>query len=76
MTEAYGALSVAEAASWLQLTPLAQYVVAVPLLGEPVTPLGLAGVVAGICGVAWATVLGHRAAPAAPRAPPPVPFEE
>jgi drug/metabolite transporter (DMT)-like permease len=45
MTEAYGALSVAEAASWLQLTPLAQY-------------------------------LGHRAAPASPPRPPPVPFEE
>jgi drug/metabolite transporter (DMT)-like permease len=76
MTEAYGALSVAEAASWLQLTPLVQYVVAVPLLGEPVTPLGLVGIVAGIVGVAWATVLGHRPPSAAPRPPPPPPYED
>jgi drug/metabolite transporter (DMT)-like permease len=76
MTEAYGALSVAEAASWLQLTPLAQYLLAVPLLGESVTPFGLLGVLAGVAGVAWATVLGRRQMPAAPRPPPPVPHEE
>ena len=76
MTHAYGALSVAEAASWLQLTPLAQYLVAVPLLGEPVTPLGLVGILAGVAGVAWATVLGRRPPPAAPRPPPPVPYED
>lgn len=74
MTEAYGALSVAEAASWLQLTPLAQYLVAVPLLGEPISAAGLLGVLVGVVGVAWATVLGHRPPPAAPRPPPP--FED
>ena len=76
MTEAYGALSVAEAASWLQLTPIAQYIVAVPLLGEPITPMGLIGVIVGVVGVAWATVLGHRPVPASPPRPPPVPHEE
>ena len=34
MAEAYGALAVCEAAIWLQLTPLAQYVLAALLLGE------------------------------------------
>jgi drug/metabolite transporter (DMT)-like permease len=60
MTEAYGTLSVSEAAVWLQLTPLSQYVLAVPLLGEAATGVGLAGVVLGVAGVAYATVLGHR----------------
>jgi drug/metabolite transporter (DMT)-like permease len=58
MTEAYGTLGIAEAAAWLQLTPLAQYLLAVPLLGEPVTATGLAGIVAGIAGVTWATWFG------------------
>ena len=35
MTHAYGELSVGEAAVWLQLTPIAQMALAVPLLGEP-----------------------------------------
>jgi drug/metabolite transporter (DMT)-like permease len=61
MTEAYGALSVSEAAVWLQLTPIAQYALAVPLLGERPTLAGLAGVTLGVAGVAYGTVLGHRA---------------
>jgi drug/metabolite transporter (DMT)-like permease len=65
MADAYGELSVAEAAVWLQLTPLAQYLLAVPLLGEPLTPAGIAGILAGAAGVTWATVLGRRPAPAA-----------
>lgn len=74
MTEAYGALSVSEAAVWLQLTPIAQYALAVPLLGEHPTWTGMAGVVAGVAGVAYGTVLGRRAptpapAPAAATAP-------
>jgi drug/metabolite transporter (DMT)-like permease len=73
MTQAYGALSVSEAAVWLQLTPIAQYALAVPLLGERPSLTGLAGVVLGVAGVAYGTVLGHRpppaaAAPVAPRA--------
>ncbi|HSB18832.1 MAG TPA: DMT family transporter [Anaeromyxobacteraceae bacterium] len=60
MTEAYGALSVAEAAVWLQLTPIAQVALAVPLLGERATLSQLAGVLLGVAGVAWGTAFGQR----------------
>jgi len=69
MTEAYGTLSVGEAAAWLQLTPLAQYLLAALLLGERATAAGLVGVLVSVAGVAWATVQGARAR--APAAPPP-----
>ncbi len=65
MTHAYGALSVSEAAVWLQLTPIAQYALAVPLLGEVPGLAGLAGVLLGVAGVAYGTVLGRRGARAA-----------
>ncbi len=68
MTEAYGALSVAEAAVWLQLTPIAQVALAAPLLGERVTAAQLAGVLLGVAGVAWGTALGQRRPQAAPAA--------
>jgi drug/metabolite transporter (DMT)-like permease len=74
LAEAYGALAISEAAVWLQLTPLAQYLLAAALLGEPVSAAGGLGIVVGVAGVAYGTVLGHRAAAAAPRgapAPPP-----
>jgi drug/metabolite transporter (DMT)-like permease len=72
MTEAYGALSVGEAAAWLQLTPIAQFLLAAGLLGESVTAIGAAGVAMSVAGVAWATVLGQpvRPVPAAPAPPP------
>jgi drug/metabolite transporter (DMT)-like permease len=74
MAEAYGALSISEAAVWLQLTPLAQYLLAAGLLGEPVTAAGALGIVVGIAGVAYGTARGHRppaaAAPASPAPPP------
>ncbi len=62
MTEAYGALSVSEAAVWLQLTPVVQYLLAWPILGEPPSVAGLAGVAMAAAGVAYGTVLGHRSA--------------
>jgi drug/metabolite transporter (DMT)-like permease len=65
MSEAYGTLTIGESAVWLQLTPLAQYLLAVPLLGEPLTGVGLVGIVVGVSGIAWATALGHRAKGAA-----------
>jgi drug/metabolite transporter (DMT)-like permease len=72
MTEAYGALSVAEAAVWLQLTPIAQVFLAVPFLGEGVTLAQLAGVLLGVAGVAWGTAFGQRRpAPAVAPAEPP-----
>ena len=55
MTEAYGALSVSEAAVWLQLTPIAQFAIAVPLLGERPSWMGVVGVVIGVAGVAYGT---------------------
>ena len=69
LADAYGALAIPEAAIWLQLTPLAQYLLAAALLGERVSAAGAAGIVVGIAGVAYGTVLGRR--PAGPRAPPP-----
>jgi drug/metabolite transporter (DMT)-like permease len=60
MTEAYGTLSVPEAAVWLQLTPIAQYLLAVPLLGEPVSAVAMAGVLVGVAGVAYGSALGSR----------------
>jgi len=69
MTEAYGTLSVGEAAAWLQLTPIAQVLLAAILLGEGVRPAGLAGVLLSVAGVAWASVQAPRAGAraAAPR---------
>ncbi|HEY3271238.1 MAG TPA: DMT family transporter [Geothrix sp.] len=60
MSEAYGALSISEAAVWLQLLPIVQYLLAVPMLGERATGAGLAGVLITVAGVAYGTVLGHR----------------
>lgn len=60
MSEAYGTLSVSEAAVWLQLLPIVQYLLAVPLLGERATGPGLAGVLITVAGVAYGTVMGHR----------------
>jgi len=76
MTHAYGALTVPEAAVWQQLTPVASYLWALALLDERVTGLGAVGVLLGAGGVAYGSVLGHRAVPAGgpPSAPgqPPV----
>jgi len=70
MTEAYGTLSVSEAAAWLQLTPISQFLLAAAILGEPVTAVAVAGVALSVAGVAWATALGPRPAmDAAPRGP-------
>ena len=75
MAHAYGALSISEAAVWLQLTPLAQYLLGAAILGEPVGAASALGIVVGVAGVAYGTVLGHRPRGAAAPAPvaPPVP---
>lgn len=62
MSEAYGTLAVSEAAVWLQLLPITQYLLALPLLRERITLPGLAGVLITVAGVAYGTVLGHRRA--------------
>ncbi len=60
MSQAYGTLAVSEAAIWLQLLPITQYLLAVPLLGERATAFGLAGVIITVAGVAYGTVMGAR----------------
>ena len=65
MSEAYGALPISEAAVWLQLMPIATYLLAVPLLGERVTGFGLAGVGLTAAGVVYGTLKGHRPVAAA-----------
>ena len=69
MTDAYGALTVAEAAIWQQLTPVASYVWALALLGERVGGFEALGVLIGIAGITYGTVLGHKA-PGAKKARP------
>jgi len=69
MTEAYGALSVSEAAVWLQLTPVAQYLLAWPLLGERPSLAGVAGAALAMAGVAYGTVLGRRLSKPGSQAP-------
>jgi drug/metabolite transporter (DMT)-like permease len=69
MTEAYGALSIGEAAVWLQLTPIAQFLLGALLLGEAITAPAAVGVLAGVAGVAYGTALGHRARATVPPRP-------
>jgi drug/metabolite transporter (DMT)-like permease len=66
LAEAYGALAISEAAIWLQLTPLAQYLLGAAILGERVSAAGALGILIGIAGVAYGTIRGHRPAAAVP----------
>jgi drug/metabolite transporter (DMT)-like permease len=59
MTEAYGALSVPEAALWQQLTPIASYLWALTL-GEGIGGATVIGVLLGVAGIVYGSVLGHR----------------
>lgn len=61
MTHAYGALTVAESALWQQLTPVAGYALALLLLDERLSLLGAFGVVLGLGGVVYGSILGQRA---------------
>jgi drug/metabolite transporter (DMT)-like permease len=71
MSEAYGALTVPEAAGWLQLTPLAQAGLAALVLGERVGTAGLVGMVVAVAGITWGSTLGGRARGQAASAIPP-----
>ena len=64
MTEAYGILSIPEAAVWQQLTPIAGYLWAL-LLGERFGAATALGVLLGVGGVAYGSLLGHRPGPGA-----------
>jgi drug/metabolite transporter (DMT)-like permease len=59
MTEAYGALSVPEAALWQQLTPIASYLWALTL-GERIGVATVLGVLLGVAGIVYGSLLGHR----------------
>jgi drug/metabolite transporter (DMT)-like permease len=59
MTEAYGALTVPEAALWQQLTPLAATIWALFILDERLSSLGMIGIVVGVIGVAYGTAFGY-----------------
>ncbi len=59
MTEAYGTLSVAEAGLWQQLTPIMSYLFALTL-GERITATTVLGVLLGVAGILYGSVLGHR----------------
>ncbi|HEX9241646.1 MAG TPA: DMT family transporter [Anaeromyxobacter sp.] len=78
MTEAYGQLAVAEAAIWQQLTPIASYLWGFAL-GERITGMTGLGILLGVAGVVYGSVLGHRVgeetSPVA-RAVPEIPPEE
>ncbi len=70
MTHAYGALTVAEAALWQQLTPIASFGWALALMGERLSGLAALGMLVGAAGVVYGTGLGHRSpAGAAPKSP-------
>lgn len=64
MTQAYGELSVPEAALWQQLNPIATYGWSLTI-GERITPWTIVGVLLGASGVVYGAVLGHRSAPGA-----------
>lgn len=73
MSEAYGALTVPEAAGWLQLTPLVQAALAALLLGERFGTAALVGMIVAVAGIAWGSTLGGRPrGRAVPPLPPPV----
>jgi drug/metabolite transporter (DMT)-like permease len=75
MTDAYGALTVGEAAVWQQLTPVASFVWAVPVLGEAISAGTALGVLVGAAGVAYGSVLGHRPPGDARKEPIAIPVE-
>lgn len=64
MTQAYGELSVPEAALWQQLTPIASYGWSLTI-GERITGWTVVGVLLGAAGIVYGAVLGHRPAPVA-----------
>jgi drug/metabolite transporter (DMT)-like permease len=59
MTEAYGALSITEAALWQQLTPIASYMWALTV-GERIGWTTMLGVLLGVAGIFYGSLLGHR----------------
>ena len=77
MTEAYGQLSVPEAALWQQLTPIASYLWGFAL-GETISGATAVGILLGVGGIVYGSVFGHRPTPESPiaQAVPEIPGEE
>lgn len=78
MTEAYGQLAVPEAALWQQLTPISSYLWGLAL-GEGVGASTALGILLGVGGIVYGSLLGHRVTPrtaAVARAAPEIPAEE
>jgi drug/metabolite transporter (DMT)-like permease len=77
MTEAYGQLSVPEAALWQQLTPIASYLWGFAL-GETISRATAVGILLGVGGIVYGSAFGHRATPESPiaQAVPEIPAEE
>jgi drug/metabolite transporter (DMT)-like permease len=67
MTHAYGSVTVPESAIWLEVNPVAAYVLGLVFLGERTSALGAAGVVVAMAGVSYAAIFGR--APASPQRP-------
>jgi drug/metabolite transporter (DMT)-like permease len=63
MTAAYGAVTVAEAALWQQLTPVAAYLWALAMLDEHLSLGGTVGILIGAAGVAYGSTVGVRRSP-------------
>jgi drug/metabolite transporter (DMT)-like permease len=63
MTAAYGAVTVAEAALWQQLTPVAAYLLALAMLDEHLSLGGTVGILIGAAGVAYGSTVGVRRSP-------------
>ena len=77
MTEAYGQLSVPEAALWQQLTPISSYLWGLAV-GESVTAATALGILLGVAGIVYGSAFGHRPTAASPiaQAAPEIPGEE
>ncbi len=77
MTEAYGSLSIPEAAVLQQLTPIAAYLWAL-LASERITGTTALGVLLGVAGITWGSLFGARPGAASPAASqvPVLPAEE
>ncbi|HYG69381.1 MAG TPA: EamA family transporter, partial [Anaeromyxobacteraceae bacterium] len=70
MSEAYGALTVPEAAAWLQATPLVQAALAALVLGERPGAAALLGMLVAVVGIAVGSAFGGRAGPVRALPPP------
>jgi drug/metabolite transporter (DMT)-like permease len=60
MTHSYGGVTVPESAIWLEVNPVAAYVLGLVFLGERTSALGAVGVVLAMAGVTYAAIFGRE----------------